>query len=371
MENKFDKTQEYIKARYDKESQACFAFDIHTKEVGQRVSLTGRVKGKDIYKKHGFALVYLTDITGTITVRMNFDIFDKNRDAFLVANTIKLNGVVADKVKKDSLSHKIIENPEDIVVSFSLSRNFGDKHQIGKKESLMLLSRIIDSATTELKSKNFFQFESKLISTHSWDSELESLRVVYPGFGAPAALITSPAPQVLDFLLTSCLEKAFTVSTSFSASYRFKGLGTEPKVIVAKAFNISIEEYKNLMYQIMNKIFVCLNKDYKQVIPHEIGNINWENDFENINFLQNEINYIQYVANIPVHQKNWHTKIEGISHIIYGNSEALLVEGAREKLNDNVNISTIVIYPSQFLVAIGKNPMNRLSHLGRSSHEKQ
>ena len=369
MEREVDKIQEYIKSSFDKETQACFVIDIPNKSDGQEVSLAGIVEGKNIIRKLNIATIRLRDITGSITVKMDIDTFTQNQTSFHVKNRIKFNGVVSDEKDKNDNIRRVIKNIKDIEVVFSLNEAFpGNEYRIGEKESLLLLSRIINIASRELQKSHFFEFESKLLSTYSKDDGLESLHVVYPGFGAPAALITSPAPQVIEFLLTSFLDRAFTVSTSFASSYRFPNFGAETKVIVAKAFNLSFDEYKRLIYQISKAIFNHLGKNIENIEPHEINGGKWENNDATTYVLEGKLNCILYDANIPVHQKNWHTKVEAIHHIV-DDKEILLIEGARESLN-NIMISTIVIYPTQFLSALKKNPMRRIRDLWRIGDEK-
>lgn len=371
MDTELTRVQKLIASSFDEESQYFFIIDVGNKRLGEQVSLAGIVDEKYLNRGKGTACIFLRDITGRIKVIMSEDLFNLHREAFHKGNRISLVGIVGSELDRENRSLNIIKDISQIqtlglVAMLQVGSEIDDR--IKEKEALLLLSKIIEVCSKKLQSHNFVRFESKLLSTHSDQEGLESLQVIYPGFGAPAALITSPAPQVIEFMLVSFLDRAFTVATSFASSYRFPNSGAEMEVVVAKATNLYFEAYKALIFDIAKCILAEFSVSKTPIEIQEYDGGKWEN-IDSLDFsFSKRLNYIEFEANIPVHQKNWHAKIESI-HQIVDDENNLLLEGARENLG-RTTISTITVYPTQFLATLKKNPMRTIRNLWRIGYEK-
>ena len=354
--------QKSVNKIFELKEKTIFAIDAPEFE-GTKVSIRGVIINKYKNKNLDFGKVTVKDITGEISLHMNLETFQKNQSLFWKGNCIKCNGVVCRLVKEDTTIF-VINNIENVEVVFS-SENKED-NIISEKESMLFLSRIVNSCRYYLQNSDFHEIETKLISTFSVEDGLSPLQVVYLGFGEPVYLSTSPSPQLLDFLLTAFLDRVFTVTTSFSPTYRFPGMGTAEKVVVTKFLklkNNSIEEF-------LKDIFKFLLKEFKLDETIVEQTLDWGNKFSPP---EDDASYylIKYKTSMPVHRNNVHTNITEIYHIIDCN-HTLIMEGTAESLqnNENVRFYTTILYPNQFLSAIHKKPLKSMRNLWRIGNGK-
>ena len=79
---------------------------------------------------------------------------------------------------------------------------------------------------------------------------------------------------------------------------------------------------------------------------------------------KNTINIVVFQTDLEVCTENYTSNIEEIIHIIDVDNN-ILAEGAREALPNGLIISTITVYPSQFLSLLKKAPARQLQELWR------
>jgi hypothetical protein len=235
--------------------------------------------------------------------------------------------------------------------------------ELREQASRMLMSRICRRVSKILQDNRFAEFESKLISNRWYEESLEPLQVVYPGFGSPAFLITSPAAQIIDFMTTTIVSRAYTVSSSFTSSYRFKNGSAETKVIIAKSIDLSFEEVELLLTDITYKILNEVNMN-NIAIKKYYGE--WPDIIDNEKYYEkqliDDLNIIEFKTNIPVIGKNWNSNIDVILQIV-DREKNILAECSKEKIGNNMIINSLIIYPSQFLGLIEKAPIRNLMNL--------
>src|SRR5690606_24871082 len=78
--------------------------------------------------------------------------------------------------------------------------------------------------------------------------------------------------------------------------------------------------------------------------------------------LKSELTLISFAANIPVIGTNWNSKIDLILQLVDAEKN-VLAEGASEIIENDLTISSLTIYPSQFLGLIQKAPFRQLQNL--------
>jgi len=345
------------------ESKSIFIIDVPRISIGDEVVITGSIIKKDKFSKNKFG-IWIRDITGTILIIIDNSIdpialhWDQNN--IWVNNRIRITG----KVGLNSKDSRIINNVSEILVLGTLQTEISKlDSEMREQTSRVLMSRICRSASGVLMNTKFTELESNMIS-HQWAEDgLEPLMVVYPGFGSPAVLITSPAAQLIDFLTATLIPRAFTVSTSFTSSYRFMNGSAETRVIVAKALDLDMEDYVQLLLDISTNILINF---YEKIVPIEKLYGEWPDKIDGFDYDQklfdNELNLVTFEANIPVIGKNWDTRISSITQLL-DKEKNILLEGARESLGEKIVISSITIYPSQFLGLIEKAPRRQLQNL--------
>lgn len=342
-------------------SKNIFIIDLSRCTIGESVNITGILLKKKIFQNSQKG-IWIKDITGTV---LNIFEPEVNSDSVqyedLKANMrVKITGIVGLNSKGIHIINKI-SNLEILgTLKTELSELDSDMREHAAR---FLMSRICKNASQYLQANHFTEFESRLISNRWYEDSLEPLQVTFPGFGSPVVLTTSPAAQIIDFLTTTLISRAFTISTSFTSSYRFPNGSAETRVIVAKAMKLNLEEHEQLILNISTKILTAFNQE-KLSFSKFLGE--WPDKIDNTIYLEkyfdHNLNLVTFTANIPVIGKNWDTRITTIIHLL-DKEKNILAEGTRELLGENIVISSLTIYPSQFLGLIEKAPWRQLQNL--------
>lgn len=338
---------------------AVFIIDILKKDIYTKVNLIGHVLAKKDYN-NGFYGIKIRDITGTIWCNTTREqLYDS------VCKQGRIN--VLGEIIINSRNIKVINASNIIVLETPNTEFYLLDSEMKEQSAKMLMTRIIKSTSTLLHKYGYIEFESKLISRQlPEDNSLEPLLVKYSGFGMPARLIISPSAQVIEFLETT-LSRCFTISTSFTQSYRLPDTPSELKVLVAKSLNMTETEQEQIMEDILQKILSEIGgtnlqlvlKKHTGVWPDKIGDINYlKKEFDH------EINLICFDSDIPVIGSRWNTEIKKIYHIV-DKERNILMEGAREYISEESVICTITLYPSQFLRLIKNAPARQIKNLDK------
>lgn len=336
-----------------------FIIDIPNVILNTVVQLTGIVDAKKSFQ-NGRVGVTLKDITGKILC-----VLDKSAGFPKVNVDDRVR--VAGEVTLNTKNVRILTAVNELEVLGNLKSDISElarlDSEMREQASRMLMNRICRKASSFLQGNHFIEFESKLISNRWPDDSLEPLLVSYPGFGSPVVLTTSSASQVTDFLTTTVTSKAFTISTSFTSSYRFPNGSAEMRVIVAKATDLSLAEQEALLLELTGKSLKEFNK--------EVGTIDrlyghWPEKIEGVDYnemrFDKDLSLVRFSANIPIIGKGWNTRIDTILQL-FDKDKNIIAEGSREVLGNGVVISSLTIYPSQILGLVERAPSRQLSNL--------
>jgi hypothetical protein len=344
-----------------KPSTNTFIFDVQHCQLGEDIIITGTVIDSKRYQNSIYG-VTVKDITGKITCLFeNAEITSTETFKKIIQNVrIRISG----KIKLNSKQVRVLSEIDNFEI---LGNNKSPLTELDseyrEQASRMLMSRICKKAANFLQLNHFKEFDSRVISNRWYEDSLEPLQVVYPGFGSPAYLITSPAAQVIDFMTTTISHRAFTISTSFTTSYRFPNGSAETKVIVAKAMNLTKEEHKEILKEISNKVLMEFKTEIEPVVEFE-GE--WPYKIDGVEYFEKqligELTLVSFAANIPVIGANWDSKIDIILQL-FDRNKNVLAEGTREIIENDLTISSLTIYPSQFLGLIQKAPFRQLQNL--------
>lgn len=338
---------------------AVFIIDIPKRETYTKVNLIGHVLDKKDYGKGSYG-IKIRDITGTI--------WCNTTQKELYSSVCKQGRInVLGEIIINSRNIKVINASNIIVLETPYTEFYLLDSEMKEQSAKMLMTRIIKNTSTLLQRHGYIEFESKLISRQlPEDNSLEPLLVKYSGFGMPARLIISPSAQVIEFLETT-LSRCFTISTSFTQSYRLPDTPSELKVLVAKSLNMPEKEQEQIMEDILQKILSEISEiDIQSVLKKYLGV--WPDKVEGVNYLKkefdNEINLISFDSDIPVIGRRWNTEIKKIYHIV-DKEKNILMEGAREFISEESIICTITLYPSQFLRLIKNAPARQIKNLDK------
>ncbi len=345
-----------------------FVMDVPSRPLGEHVSVTGDVIGKRRWPD--YLEITLRDATGRIRLLISNDVCtratEKDQSCFHKKTRLKVLGSVSEQ----SGDLPILSDVSEVHVLGKLNSELEKlDSEMREQASRMLMSRIRRSASQFLQDECFVEFESKVISSR-WDEEgLEPLRVVYPGFGAPVTLATSPSAQLMEFLVTTQAQRAFTVSTSFTSTYRFLNGAAETRIVMAKANDLTASEHEKIIWEISKRVISQFDNNVPKSLsspvvveaqwPGESGLAAYS-DFKP----SNELTLIRYKASIPAARGLWSTHVDTIMHVVDRDSN-LLVEGYRESLRGQRHISSLCLYPAQFLGLLRRAPARQLIDLGR------
>lgn len=336
--------------------------DIPRMAIGETVTISGivvsrRKKGKDNW------YITIKDYSGEIGLLVTTSEF-LPVNLFWNRTVLQLTGTI---LKNDRGSNYLSQICDVFVIAKANNNtvqisNFDS--ELNQKAANILMSDTCRLISTYLRNNNYVEFESSVIS-RTWQSNgLEPVNVLYPGFGSHVKLITSPSPQIVGFLKTAMVARAFTSTKSFATTYRFKEGSSELRVIMAKALDLPRNELIKTLINITVKIIEEFG-DKTITIPNceaDITYLSWE---QRSKFTVNkEVNVVVYSTNLDASYSGYSSKIENIIHIM-DLDKNILAEGSYEKLANGLFVSTITIYPSQFLNLLNKTPARQLRELWR------
>lgn len=206
----------------------------------------------------------------------------------------------------------------------------------------MLQTQAVRHTTAFLLAQGFVEFESRVISTQWMGTGLEPMKVVYPGFGCAVPLATSPAAQVVDFINTVGIPRAFTSTISFSTTYRFPEGSAELRVVVGRVAGTHTQKLKNVLTRLIQYVLSHLNPE--GFGPPDLGDrtsapITWTA-------------FVHEEDNLRV----------DVMQVLMDNGFPL-VESFAEPLGDHDKLLGFTVYPSQFLTLLSAMPARNLRDL--------
>ncbi len=138
--------------------------------------------------------------------------------------------------------------PSGIRKSDRLARTF---ERIGASVVLARAQRIVHEA---LIARGFTEVVPRMISSSRWDAEgMTPLKVVYPGFGAPAFLAISPLPQLLQTVLQTGRSRVFASSRVFTLEHRGEG-GNESAIVMSCALLEEIAQQQAVTSELLDSL---------------------------------------------------------------------------------------------------------------------
>jgi len=342
-----------------------FISDVSELGGGEQTSLTAYIQNVRKFSTH--IAVRVKDITGSILVQL-IRPTDENEepcgieipDGGLRRGTrVRITGEVA--INADG--ERLIDHISKFEVMGSVSDRLVDLDaEMHEQASRMLMSRVCNYASQFLRRQSFVEFDARVISTGWLPDGLEPLSVVYPGFGSPMTLSTSPAAQVLDFMTTTGANRAYTVSTSFSTTYRFPNGSAEARVVVGKATDLDPKEHEALLCDLAAWILERLAgrqgpADRPQTTEGEMAG-------EAFSALYPGLTVRTDLAARPAWSDPGGSPLESMTQIVNRDGSPL-VEGSRERLGNHLIMAGFTAYPAQFLEHLQKTPTRQLRDLRR------
>ena len=317
-----------------------FAIELAAATVGESLSIAGVVDQRKRVND-GYAL-QIKDATGMIWIhatRIDDRIHKKTR--------LLATGTTGRNARNGKIVLYCTEEPQ-VLGNFESLSNVDDA--LREQATRLLVSRVIEYATIAFKAENFVQIDTRLLSTSSPVAGLEPIQAKFPGFGAPVSISTSPANQLRNFMMVTGVGRVFTVSSSFSTSFRFAGSGTEMRVVMGLALGLDYKSHEQAMTRVISRIF--------SRIEHS------EHHFPTFN-MPKRVRIVHEDVSQAVKSDSWQkTTLERWARVI-DSSGIVIMEGSLEQLANRSHIASITLYPDHILSLLQTIPTRRLTDLRR------
>lgn len=333
-----------------------FVLDLPDIANGVEVTVVGWVTEKK--KRRDHVAMELKDITGSVWMRLEHEAVAALEQRAPISKGVRLR--VTGAIGANKRGQPILQSVRAVENLGRISSHLAELDvELREQASRMLLSRACSSAARAFKNKGFIEFDSRVISRR-WDVDgLEPVHVIYPGFGGPAVLATSPASQVTDFLISTGVMRAFTASASFSTTYRWAHAPTELRVLVAKSLDMDDAGQEELLLETSNGVLRDLGC---RLITGPEDRMPTDDPPPVEGFGQHSI--ARERCELHVRNSGWTSTVDSVTRV-RDSRGAVVAEGHTERLRNGVTIRGLVIYPSVFLESIQTIPARRLRDLGR------
>jgi len=333
-----------------------YALDLPSLPFGTLVCITGFVSWSKEYTDQGLVSMGVRDITGIVPVKIPAA---KISADFPVRKNTRIR--VLGKIAHNHSGNCILSDVESVTVLGDLNTKLADLDgEMKEQASRLLLSRICRIATDFLRDSNFIEVDTKVISTEWADEGLEPLQILYPGFGKPAVLATSPSAQLAEFLNVTGAMRVFTVSTSFTTTYRHPNCAAESRVICAKLTNSEIAQTKGLLINLASKCLDRLGLPPLNPLPELSRSWTESHRFK----VEGMMALVEYTAGIPIKGSRWDAEISMVMQLVASDG-SILAEVTFENYGTE-KISSLTIYPAQFITLLtATQPRRQLRNLGK------
>lgn len=317
-----------------------FAIDLANAEVGESLSVAGVVNQRK--RVNGGYALQIKDATGMTWVHTTkIDETVRKRARLLATGTTEKNE------RNGRIILRCTEKPQ-VLGNFESLAGVDDAF---REQTIRLLSsRVIEYTTAAFKAENFVQIDTRLLSTSSPVVGLEPIQARFPGFGTPVSMSTSPANQLRNFMMVTGVKRVFTVSSSFSTSFRFAGSGTEMKVVMGLAIGLDDESHEQIIGRVLSQVLSRIGHSEQSLTP----GVNMP---EGIRIVDEDTAQV-------VKSDSWQTMLKRWIKVIALPGD-IIMEGSLEQLSNQSHIASITLYPEHVLSLLRTVPTRRLEDLRR------
>ncbi|MHC8609904.1 hypothetical protein ACW4FP_19880 (plasmid) [Paenarthrobacter ureafaciens] len=313
-----------------------FAPELKNLADDTEVTVTGYVKSVRKFTEH-FG-VWIRDAFGDILLRIE-RAPDSDVKPPKKGDRLRVEGRISTNDKGEPVVC-VRELPELLGNSAAVISELSDAMR--DQAAKMLVAQAVRHTTAFLLSENFVEFESRVISTQWSGTGLEPMKVIYPGFGCPVPLTTSPAAQVVDFINTVGVRRAFTSTISFSTTYRFPEGSSDLRVIVGRVAGIQTEKLQSMLTRLIQYVLAHLNPE----------------GFAAQNSPGSPASRTAWTSFDYKDQKG----LVKVMQVLLDNGFPV-VESFAEELGDHDNLHGFTVYPDQFVSLLAAMPARNLRDL--------
>ncbi len=214
-----------------------------------RVSLRGIVLRR--WSRPPTAGCEIEDLTGPATIADNRDSKGNPHRHVAVGMRIWVTGRA-----RLGPSGSLVVRPTYFRLISGQSRDRGQDHSSIPAHVIdsFVLAKLRAVSSSVAEQNGFRQFEPYYLGLLGDSPHDSALRVTFPGWGADAALATSPGNQLLEALLATAEERVFAIARCFSYAYRDGVTSAESLTLVARGLDLTVEDAASFVQEIVNAI---------------------------------------------------------------------------------------------------------------------
>ncbi|MBI5221004.1 MAG: hypothetical protein HY978_04205 [Candidatus Liptonbacteria bacterium] len=223
----------------------------------------------------------LRDATGSVQLKCGFDTMSaeqwQSAKALKLADRITVTGAAGFNTFHATQTPTVFAD----TLSILLPGQFGDTELLGSEREAVtkqfFLSRLRTKAQLFFASRGFEEFDAYYLSSRQVSYAITSLRVVFPGFGAPTFMAPSPASQLLTALFAAPSSKVFCVSRCFSNEIRDGYTSAESPLVCLMQLAASTETLCQLGEDCIKAVFsdIVTMPDLAETHQAWLGSDSW------------------------------------------------------------------------------------------------
>lgn len=342
--------------------------NLKTVSIGTTVSFGGEIR-KICRNRDGSRRIEVADVSGAVIARAGKEFFSNHKAALKVGARVMMTGSLFVTRRGDFRVNAIGVRQWDPIPIKGAGLD-GDPLFAREQLARLYVSKATEAAASFLRLEQFWQISTRTISREWRRDGLEELKVQYPGFGSLATLAVSPSSQLSDFLGASFWNKVFAVGRCYAENYRFVNLATDSVVVMAKMidhFEGDLKDDVEPAVDVGARELVCRiaqhvrkSLDYSEATIEEASFS--DKNAERLQLDSERLWLSRQKMNVPVIERQWSSALRAVLRLV-GDDGNLLVEAAIETLGKGYWLTTVTIYPEQFLDD-DKMPSRQIDNLG-------
>lgn len=247
----------------------------------------------------------------------------------------------------------------------SISEGELDYARVGAQ---LLAARLRERAAQFFRSAGYLEIEPRLLSL-SWGAHgLEPLEARYPGFGGAAYLAPSPAPQLLDALVTTGVERVFALSRCFSTTYRDEKSSAESLILIAKSIAQTATEQRGTLQRSITEIlggFETLPEDFELLLKDWTQQPeNWPPQDQTQPLKTPTLEIFDQPS--PIGDTDKTRSVSEICRAIWPPNR-VIGEAAHERLDESFEVGTCTLHLERMVSLLRDVPIRQLRNVGQTS----
>lgn len=230
--------------------------------------------------------------------------------------------------------------------------------------SEFFLARIRSKAAEYFLKHDYEEFEPSYMSSSAGPSRVRALRVLFPGFGAPAFMAPSPAARLVQVVFSSPTSKVFCTSRCFSNEIRDGYTSAESLALFACQLNVDLDQLTRIATDSIRFIFSDIatapdleasKTTWVSDAPWAVDECNWTNASMHVS------SPTVQVLPAPADAGREHLKLKSVFRVLWP-EDRVLVEGHIGLIDSTLAIGAFSLHLERMLPVLRDVILRRLRH---------